>query len=74
MQNKVAIIADNSVEYIHEMIKEWNQDNCVILIDVRQNLTEIEKILEENHCDRIITDSVLIRDYFENSKIIQIIN
>ena len=74
MHNRVAMIADNSVEYIHELIREWNQDNCVILIDARQNLTEIEKILEENQCNRIITDNEAIKDYFTESKKIQIIN
>ena len=60
MKDKIAIIADNSVEYIEVILDAWNNDDVVILIDVRQNMQEIEKILRENQCNRIVTDAEMI--------------
>lgn len=44
---RVAIIGDNSVEFVDILLENWNRSNCVVIIDSRVSLTKACAMMEE---------------------------
>lgn len=69
--SRIALIGENSVSYINQLIKIWNRGHCAVLIDWRIPFkTAIEMMKEtavlECHIDRNIRDKI---DLFPEDKI-----
>lgn len=49
--SRVALIGENSIEYIDKLIQIWNSDNCAVLINWRIPLqTAITMMAEADVC------------------------
>lgn len=47
VQERIAILAKNSIKYIEIIIDEWNKGNCVVLLDYNIPYATIQTMLDE---------------------------
>ncbi|MCI8371885.1 MAG: acyl--CoA ligase [Lachnospiraceae bacterium] len=58
---RVALIGDNCIEYVEQLISLWNRGDCVILIDWRLPLKKIIEIIQSNSvCSCYVIDSLVV--------------
>ena len=61
--HRVALIGENSIEYVDRLLDIWNNGNCAVLIDWRIPLaTSLEMMAEAN-----VEECYIERKYFDNA-------
>lgn len=64
--NRVALIGENSIEYINILLDIWNNGNCAVLLDYRiPSATAVEMMVEAQ-----VKECYIERKYFERFQII----
>lgn len=64
--NRVALIGENSIEYINILLDIWNNGNCAVLLDYRiPSATAVEMMVEAQ-----VKECYIERKYFEKFQII----
>ena len=80
MNKKIAIIADNSVEYVNRLLKIWGDGNCAVLIDWRLPWSKIEEMLKkagvsfciiDEHVKRNICNTAISYEVISRSQTVQ---
>lgn len=62
--SRVALIGENSIEYVDKLLEIWNSGNCAVLIDWRIPFPTIAKMLNEANVDKCFIDECLINEKF----------
>lgn len=65
MNKRVAIIANNSIEYLNKIIDIWNTGDVPVLIDFRIPLTSCLKLLKHAEVNKIYTDKKELIEYIK---------
>lgn len=60
MHNRIALIGDNSIEYVDKLIDIWNRGDCAVLIDWRIPLTKAIEMMREANVSSCYIDSRLL--------------
>lgn len=69
MQDRIALIADNSNEYVQYLLKIWENNDVAVLIDWRIPYDTIESILNETNIAYCYADKhhfIQLREYHNN--------
>lgn len=59
---RVAIIGENSVEYVREILQIWNLGNCAVLIDFRIPIYTARKMMQEANVHKCYLQKSLLVD------------
>ena len=60
---RIAIIADNSIEFVGTLLKAWNSDKVAVLIDYRTSCAACLELLTEANVSEVYTDRQDLLDY-----------
>lgn len=62
MRKKVALIGDNSVEYIEQLLSIWNEKNCAVLIDWRIPFNKIYSMMRSVGVEECIVEKKYLKN------------
>lgn len=66
MNKRVALIGDNTIEYVKKLLEVWNKEECAVLIDWRTPYDKIREIISDTYIQMCIVDMKLFdvwKDY-----------
>ena len=72
INDKVALIYDNSIELAVFYFAALLNGNIVIPIDPLKGFEEIKEIIEESKCESVITDDIKVKEYLCDIKILNL--
>lgn len=61
--SRIALIGDNSIEYIRKLLEIWNENNCAVIIDWRVPIESLVCMLKEANVKECFIDSKFMHKY-----------
>ena len=57
---RIAIIGENSIEYINLLLNIWNNGDCAVLLDWRIPLTSAARLMKDAHVHKCYIDNKIM--------------